>query len=506
MISVFLILGVGVVLLYRYISNLYLQFERDGIPGPKPTFFIGNLRDFVNVDPLQKFVELTKRYGKVFGYYEGLTPSIVVSDPVLIEQILVKHFKHFDGRPNSYPLLHGAETLALQNINGAVWKQQRDALAPVFNSSSIAQMLPRIQRSAESYVQNLGRAQAEHPEGFDVRELNQRYCLDSFMAATFEEEMQQSVTQADRDLFRVYMDASLYSASPENPVCGLARVYPALTSLLRLFDNHHRRLLHALTQRTAEFIQEERLTQALESKTPGAGSLLRYLVSAHVALRDHANNTVHVPLTDVQVHAHLVELLGGGLGTSLSTLHFCLYCLARHARAQEKLRQEVDATCPPHEHITLNHMHSMEFLDMFLNETLRHFPVAPGVARTCAEDCTVGGYHFRKGTVVRLLGSVQYMDPEVFPDPQDFRPERFSKAEREKRHVYTWFPFGSGPRMCVAKRLGVLQVKMALVRLLQNYEVRTTSRTQTPLPTALRPFLTPTGPVHLAFVSRDRAK
>ncbi|KAK7466602.1 hypothetical protein BaRGS_00037325, partial [Batillaria attramentaria] len=482
-----------------------IQFERDGIPGPKPSFLFGNLKEFVGVDPLQKFVQLTKKYGKVFGYFEGLTPSVVVSDPVLIEQILVKHFNSFDGRPISYPLLHGPETLWLQNINGAVWKQQRDALAPVFKATSIAKILPRIQTTADSYVKNLERARKEHPHGFDIRDINQQYSLDSFMSTVFDMDLD-FLPSEDKTLFLQYMLAAHYSASPENPLCGLSPgVYPSLAPVFRLLDRPHKRLTEQFSRRLSDYISTE---TPKVFKSRDVSGLLHHLLSAHVTHHDLAknNNSVHVPLTEDEVKGQMMGLVGGGVGTALSALHYCTHCLALHQDVQRKVREEVDEVCGGDfsQDISLDDVYRMEYLDMFINETLRHYPVAPGVARTCAEDCVVGGFQFRKGTVLRLLGSTQYMDPEIFPEPEAFRPERFSKEEREKRHAYSWFPFGSGPRMCVARRLGLLQVKMALVRLVQHFEVRTSDHTHDPLPSALRPFLTPTADVHVRLVSRDK--
>nr|KAG5687792.1 hypothetical protein BaRGS_017270 [Batillaria attramentaria] len=436
------------------------------------TNWTGVARIAQNRDPLQKFVQLTKKYGKVFGYFEGLTPSVVVSDPVLIEQILVKHFNSFDGRPNSFPLLHGPETLWLQNINGAVWKQQRDALAPVFKATSIAKILPRIQTTADSYVKNLERARKEHPHGFDIRDINQQYSLDSFTSTVFDMDLD-FLSPEDKTLFLQYMLAAHYSASPENPLCGLSRVYPSLAPVFRLLDRPHKRLTEQFSRRLSDFISIE---TPKVSKSRDISGLLHHLLSAHVTHRDLAknNNSVYVPLTEDEVKGQMMGLVGGGVGTALSALHYCTHCLALHQDVQRKVREEVDEVCGGDfsQDISLDDVYRMEYLDMFINETLRHYPVAPGVARTCAEDCVVGGFQFRKGTVLRLLGSTQYMDPEIFPEPETFRPERFSKEEREKRHAYSWFPFGSGPRMCVARRLGLLQVKMALVRLVQHFETK----------------------------------
>ncbi|XP_070178605.1 cytochrome P450 3A6-like [Littorina saxatilis] len=500
MISLLLLVLLAGILLYRYLQQHYTMFAQDNVPGPKPTMVIGNLAEFANKNPLDVFVDLTKRFGKVFGYYEGMTPSIVVSDPALIEQILVKRFYQFDGRPPCCPFLHGPEYHALPNLNGQPWKQSREVIGSAFKTSMIRMMWPRLRTSAIRYITQLEQVQNDNSDGFDIVGNNEAYCLESFASACFDIDPD-SLTSQDMKLLLLYMRATHNSAAPENRASGLSRTFPSLASFFKLFDTDHKKrameYFHYISQR----LHTEKCKMD-DSERPT--NILQHFLAARTSRKDHANNTVAAPLPEAVIQGMTSSLFGGGLGPTTAVLDFTVHCLAVYPDKQERLREEVLAVCGEEDMLPMDMIQSIEYLDMFVNESLRHYTVAPGVARTCSEDCVVGGTQFRKGTVVRLMGCVQHRDHEVYPDPEQFRPERFSKEERNKRHPYSFIPFGNGPRMCVAKRLGLLQIKLAVVKLVQHFRVCKSSLTQTPLPVALRPFLCPKDGVFIRLEPREQ--
>ncbi|XP_076439223.1 thromboxane-A synthase-like [Babylonia areolata] len=483
------LLIVAVLLIYRYVRRHYQQLSLDGLPGPTPTPFIGNLAEFADTSqtPLDTFVRLSRKYGKVFGYYEGWCPSIVVSDPVMIEQILVKYFHYFDGRPNCWPFQQGAEQCALQNLNGGQWKRHREVIASFFRTSNIRQMWPRIQSAAARYVERLEGRMREHPEGFDFVEENETYSLEAFTSAVFDVSAD-VMDDAERQRFVRYMRATHYSASPENRAAAVARIYPWLVPLLQLTDTHH-------TQMAADFFRhvQHRLRQEHDKMQGGPGvpvNILQYLLSAS---KSRGQSSPPSPFTRHEIQGMVSGLIGGGLGPASTALDFCVHCAAVYPQHQDTLLTEI-SLLPYHSQdspVTMEEVQGLQFLDMFVSECLRCFPVAPGVARTVQRECEVGGVRFRPGTVVRLMGSVQYADPELYPRPHHFDPYRFSPSERQKRHPYTYLPFGAGPRMCVARRLGLLQVKLALVHLLRRFKVTACPLTQCPLPLTFKPFLCP---------------
>ena len=89
-------------------------------------------------------------------------------------------------------------------------------------------------------------------------------------------------------------------------------------------------------------------------------------------------------------------------------------------------------------------------------------------------------------------------DPDIYPDPDKFDPERFSDENKKNRHSMAFIPFGEGPRTCIALRFGLMQTKLSLIKLLMNFKFSTTSRTPIPMKlNAKSTLLTPDGDMWL---------
>lgn len=116
----------------------------------------------------------------------------------------------------------------------------------------------------------------------------------------------------------------------------------------------------------------------------------------------------------------------------------------------------------------------------------------------------MAGIHFKPGMCVDIPLAAIHRDPEYFPEPDKFNPERFLPANKESIRPFTYIPFGAGPRTCVGKRLGVVQVKTTLACLLSRVRLEPCSETMPTLkykPCQLLPVID--GPVILRAVPRD---
>uniref|UniRef100_A0A6G1RU84 Cytochrome P450 family 3 subfamily A member 4 n=1 Tax=Hypotaenidia okinawae TaxID=2861861 RepID=A0A6G1RU84_9GRUI len=97
---------------------------------------------------------------------------------------------------------------------------------------------------------------------------------------------------------------------------------------------------------------------------------------------------------------------------------------------------------------------------------------------------------------------VLHRDPEYWPEPDEFRPERFSKDSKESIEPYAFLPFGAGPRNCIGMRFAFLTMKVAVVVLLQNFSFRTCKDTPIPLVLDTKGFMQPKDPIVLKMVPR----
>lgn len=116
-----------------------------------------------------------------------------------------------------------------------------------------------------------------------------------------------------------------------------------------------------------------------------------------------------------------------------------------------------------------------DYLNAITSETLRMTPPAPFLERRAENDCTLSygnneKIEFKKGDMVQIPVWFLHYSERHFSQPELFLPERFLKENIDKIHKYAYLPFGSGPRVCVAKSLALMEAKIALVWLIKNFK------------------------------------
>ncbi|KAG4068765.1 hypothetical protein HA402_002456 [Bradysia odoriphaga] len=136
------------------------------------------------------------------------------------------------------------------------------------------------------------------------------------------------------------------------------------------------------------------------------------------------------------------------------------------------------------------------YLDMVVNEVMRKYPPIPNTFRKCNKDFLIPETNLviPDGALVNLNIFSFHRDPEYYPDPDKFDPERFTPENCKQRHPFTFMPFGEGPRNCIGSRFGLMQAKVAIVKLIENYKISIND--QSPIPMKFEPsspFLAPVG-------------
>lgn len=120
---------------------------------------------------------------------------------------------------------------------------------------------------------------------------------------------------------------------------------------------------------------------------------------------------------------------------------------------------------------------------MIFVESLRKHPPASNLARVATKDYKVPNSHFTipKGMLVLVPVYGIHHDPDIYENPEEFDPNRFSPEQIQQRPSGSFLPFGDGPRNCIGLRFGMLEARIALVKLLQNFKFTTCTRTQIPV-------------------------
>ncbi|MBZ3879433.1 Cytochrome P450 3A4, partial [Sciurus carolinensis] len=208
-------------------------------------------------------------------------------------------------------------------------------------------------------------------------------------------------------------------------------------------------------------------------------------------------------LTDLELVAQSVIFIFAGYETTSSALSFLMYELATNPDVQTKLQQEIDEALPNKAPATYDTLVQMEYLDMVVNEMLRLYPIVVRLERVCKKDVEINGVFIPKGTIVMVPSFVLHRDPQYWPEPEAFRPERFSKKNKDNIDPYIYMPFGIGPRNCIGMRFALMNLKLALVKVMQNFSFQPCQETQIPLKFSKQGLLQPERPIVLKAVCRD---
>lgn len=164
-------------------------------------------------------------------------------------------------------------------------------------------------------------------------------------------------------------------------------------------------------------------------------------------------------------------MLAAGYDTTGTTLSYILYELALNPDCQDTLLEEIEEAATDVNKMSYETIQSLPYLDAVIHESMRKHPIVSMLTRVCTKDYKVPGHSFtiKKGLEVFVNYIGICYDPEIFPNPKEFNPERFTKENTSKRNPYTAMGFSVGPRNCLAMRFAMFEMKVCLSNLVSNF-------------------------------------
>jgi cytochrome P450 len=199
-----------------------------------------------------------------------------------------------------------------------------------------------------------------------------------------------------------------------------------------------------------------------ERRANGAdrGDLLSMLLQA----RDEDGSR----LSPRQVRDQVMTLMFAGHDTTALTLTWCWYLLAQHVEVETRLHTELahvlGGRAP-----AVDDVSNLHYTAMVVNEVLRLYPPAWGIAREAVEECEIGGYRVPKGAIVLMSQAVMHRDARYFDDPDSFKPERWADGLARRLPKYAYFPFGGGQRLCIGNTFALMEAALLIGTIAQRY-------------------------------------
>jgi hypothetical protein len=407
----------------------------DGLPpGPKLPTSVQTLGILTRQRP---FLERQRRrYGSMFTIkVAALGHLVVLSDPALIKHTFQADAKTLHAGSRS-PLRRVLGDNSLLGIDEEHHMEQRKLLLPPFKGARMKAYEPLIEEIAIEEIERW-------PVGveFETAKSMQRITLRAILRAVFGatgallaelEELLPPWTDQGQSLSR--FPAAQKDLGPWSPWGRFLRLRARIDGLLD------------------QLIEQARRDPDLTERP----DVLALMV---LARRDDGT-----ALSNAEIRDQLVTMLAAGHETTAHTLAWSVERLRRHPEVLQRLTDEVDAG-------------GKELRDATIHEVQRMRPVISFAGRHTMKPFEVGGYRLPKGVLIGLSAGLTHFDPELFPHPDRFDPDRFVNA---RPGTYSWIPFGGGVRRCIGATFAHMELDVVLRTILERVEFAPTSAPDEP--------------------------
>ncbi len=415
------------------------------IPGPQGETAAALLSSFAQ-DMLGTTIKGFHAYGPIVKYSLGPMTMIVLSDPGLARELLVERDREFQkvDTDQGLGLMIGEALLTFNEHN--TWFARRRMMQPMFHRQRLATMGARMVEAGERMLQR-------------------------WQAAG-----EQSEIDASQEMIEVTLDIINQTMFSTNVLEDVDKIGPA-------------------SQLTTVFLQEVKGNPQLATLPPGDERVQKFLAARQaiddviygIIRRRRASQQSHDDLldllmqardadtgegmTDQQLRNEVLDIFAAGHETTAHTLTWALYLLTQHPEAFARMHEEVDTVLAGRTP-TLSDLSVLPYTQRVFSEALRIYPAVPiGGPRRAQHDTTLGGYTIPAGS--RLVVDIYniHHDPTLWPQPEEFDPDRFLPEHSKGRHPLAFMPFGAGPHKCIGSNLAEIEGPLLLAMIAQHYDL-----------------------------------
>ncbi|XP_063224765.1 cytochrome P450 6j1-like [Bacillus rossius redtenbacheri] len=488
-------------LLYFYMTRKYNCWKERGIHYMKPAPFVGNMWPvFLQKHSIGSYLRHVYEEAPdepYVGIFALEKPILVIRDLDLVRCVLVKDAQVFLDRTfapqeEQDPLI----AKSLFGMKGKKWRHLRVKLSPTFTSGKMRKMFYLVDECGCQLLELISQ-EISTGRPVSVKETMARYSTDVIASCAFGVDAQ--ALKDGQCEFRSVMRRVMEQTFLQNLALNLAFLAPSVARALKMTTMDHsildfvRRTLWDVVdhRRRNGVVHKDFVDLLMQIKD---GNEIRAEDSKDVEEIKEDNDLTNIgyknkteeenmKLDGDDFVAQAFIFLAAGFETSSTVLNFTLYELALNPYIQDRLRQEIVSVLDKYEgKVSYDCFKEMSYLDMVIAESMRKYPTLPFLERKSSTEYKVSGTNFTipKETTVMIPVWAIHNDPNLYPLPDKFEPERFTPENKEKIHHFAHLPFGEGPRICIGMRFGQMQVKTALVHVLSSFQVRPCSTTPKP--------------------------
>lgn len=393
----------------------------------------------------------------------------------LIKQIVIKDFDHFEDHRSfldeKTDELFGSSLFLMK---GEKWRDMRATLSPAFTGSKMRQMFELVSECADDMAKHFQKqASSGQKVVYEMKDLFSRYTNDVIASCAFGIKVN-SLKDVENDFFMTGKRFMKFTDPKAMVKFLIIRAVPKLAKYfgIEFIDKEVSSFFRSMVIDTMDIREEKNIFRPdminilmqVRKGTIQNQSADDKIVSndndgfATVEESDIGKATViKRQWTDNEVVAQCFLFFLAGFDTSSTLITFLSYELALNPDVQKRLYEEIRETSETLNGKRVNYdaIQKMKYMDQVITETLRKWPPAAMVDRICVKDYVFDDgdvkLNIKKGTPINLPIYGIHHDPEYYPDPEKFDPERFSEENKDNIVPGSYVPFGFGPRNCIGK-------------------------------------------------------
>lgn len=395
-------------------------------------------RRFRPQNPILLFQHLAEAHGRIAHYRVGPARFVFINDPKYIQEVLVVQAEKFtkERTQRRSKMLLGEGMITAE---GAAHRKQRQTALPAFHRERLAGyarvMVERTQVMCGQWAAG------------ETRDVSQ-------------EMMQLTLDIISRTLFGTALDADVIRVTEAiNAIMGQYHylvALPAAELLVHLPMSGLGRFKRARARVDAAVY---RMLDSRIAAMDDRGDLLSMMLAADP------------PFDRKSLRDQIITIFLAGYETVANALTWTWYLLSENPEAEARLHQELSAVLggrlPGYDDAS-----QLRYTEMVFSEALRLYPPAWAMGRQATQDFSVGEYFLPRKTTVLMSQFLLHRDPEYFPEPLAFRPERFAAGNKNALAKLAYFPFGFGPRRCVGESFAWLEGVLLLATIAQQWKMR----------------------------------
>ncbi|KAG7329242.1 hypothetical protein KOW79_007416 [Hemibagrus wyckioides] len=448
-------------------SYIHKWREMKPIPGMEGAFpFIGNALQFkANTgDFFNQIIEGTNenRHRPLVKVWVGPIPFLVLFHAETIEAVL-SNSKHLD---KSYPyrFLHPWLGTGLLTSTGDKWRNRRKMLTPTFHFSILTDFLEVMNEQSEILIQKM----LKHVDGEPFNCFSYiTLCALDIICETAMGKRIYAQSNADSEYVQtVYKMSDIITRRQRAPWWWPDWIYNIFGE-----GKEHAKRLKLLHSFTVGVIKErtEHVSEGSDSESDHGLRKRRAFLDMLLKTRDDAGAAMSHEDIQEEVDTFMFE----GHDTTAASMNWALHLIGSHPEVQKKVQAELQEVFGSSQrHVGVEDLKRLRYLECVIKESLRIFPAVPLFARSICEDCHINGFKVPEGVNAVIIPYALHRDPRFFPEPEEFRPERFLPENSTGRHPYAYIPFSAGARNCIGQRFAMMEEKVVLATVLRHFDVK----------------------------------